>query len=145
MQLTIRIICLAFLFSCVVGQHHEDKRCRCVCPSPAAVFNSSLSTDRKLIIANVPPSKCDCDGVILPIVGSEIRGREAEFCPRCECKYESRNTTVIMVVVVMVIWIITTLLIYMGFLMCLDPLMNRRKKNYKEEGVDETKYVLCWT
>lgn len=37
----------------------------------------------------------------------------------------------------MVIWIITTLLIYMGFLMCLDPLINKRKKNYKEEGVDE--------
>ncbi|XP_049885373.1 proton-transporting V-type ATPase complex assembly regulator TMEM9-like isoform X2 [Pectinophora gossypiella] len=123
------------------AQHHEDKRCRCVCPSPAAVLNSSLSTDRKLFIANVPPSQCNCDGVILPRVGDEIKGHEQEFCPRCECKYESRNTTVIMVVVVIVVWLTTMLFVYMMFLMCLDPLINKKKvklyQEYESEGEEE--------
>lgn len=39
----------------------------------------------------------NCDTVILPRVGDDIKGKEQEFCPRCECKYESRNTTIIKV------------------------------------------------
>jgi hypothetical protein len=67
-------------------------------------------------------------------VGDKIKGKEQEFCPRCECKYENRNTTVIKVVVIIVIWIISLLCIYMLFLMCLDPLLNKRAKaNYQEQ------------
>lgn len=43
---------------------------------------------------------CDfsnCAGVIIPRDGAEIIGHEQEFCPRCECKYENRNTTIIKV------------------------------------------------
>jgi hypothetical protein len=39
----------------------------------------------------------NCDTVVLPRVGDDIKGKEQEFCPRCECKYESRNTTIIKV------------------------------------------------
>jgi hypothetical protein len=39
----------------------------------------------------------DCDSVILPRYAEKIKGKEQEFCPRCECKYENRNTTVIKV------------------------------------------------
>jgi hypothetical protein len=35
--------------------------------------------------------------VILPRYAEKIKGKEQEFCPRCECKYENRNTTVIKV------------------------------------------------
>ncbi|KAJ2953994.1 hypothetical protein O0L34_g2207 [Tuta absoluta] len=125
------------------AQHHEDKRCRCVCPSPATVLNNSMHNDRRLFIANVPPSKCNCDGVILPRVGDDIRGHEQEFCPRCECKYETRNTTVIMVVVVMVVWVTALLFVYMGFLRCLNPLINRNKlKYYQEHQLDEASNML---
>ncbi|KAI5640382.1 TMEM9 domain-containing protein [Phthorimaea operculella] len=118
-------------------QSYEDKRCKCVCPSPAAVLNNSVSSDRKLYIANVPPNKCNCDGVILPRVGEAIKGREQEFCPRCECKYENRNTTIIKVVVIIVIWVITLLVVYMGFLICLDPLINKRAKASYQEHTNE--------
>nr|CAD7596915.1 unnamed protein product [Timema genevievae] len=37
----------------------------------------------------------NCDSVVLPQVANDIKGKEQEFCPRCECKYESRNTTII--------------------------------------------------
>lgn len=39
----------------------------------------------------------NCDGVILPKVADEIKENAQVFCPRCDCKYETRNTTVIMV------------------------------------------------
>lgn len=63
----------------------------------------------------------------------KIKGKEQEFCPRCECKYENRNTAIIKVVVIIVIWVISLLVVYMLFLICLDPLLNKRiKANYQE-------------
>uniref|UniRef100_A0A2M3Z3I6 Secreted peptide n=1 Tax=Anopheles braziliensis TaxID=58242 RepID=A0A2M3Z3I6_9DIPT len=117
------------------GQSYEDKRCKCICPSIKTVDNTTLEgTDRMLIIDNVPPNKCNCDGVILPRIAGKIKeGKGQEICPRCDCKYENRNTTIIKVVVIIVIWIISLLVIYMLFLMCLDPLLNKRvKANYQE-------------
>lgn len=100
--------------------------------------------DRILIIENVPPHKCNCVGVILPRIGDKLKEKEKEFCPRCECVYENRNTTIIKVVVIIVIWIISLLACYMAFLSCLDPLLSNKrvKANYQEhtneeeEGVD---------
>jgi len=70
-------------------------------------------------------------------LGAEIKGKEKEFCPRCECAYETRNTTIIKVVVIIVIWVISLLCIYMLFLMCLDPLLNKRVKGNYEEHTNE--------
>lgn len=77
-------------------------------------------------IINVPPSQCNCEGVVLPKLGDQLKGKEEVFCPRCECKYENRNTTIIKIVVIIVIWVISLLVIYMLFLICLDPLLNKR-------------------
>ena len=74
---------------------YEDVRCKCICPDTAVV--NGTQSHRKLYIENVPPNKCDCTNVVLPRVGDDIKGKEKEFCPRCECKYESRNTTTIKV------------------------------------------------
>lgn len=75
----------------------------------------------------------NCDGVILPRAGKKLEGKEQEFCPRCECKYENRNTAIIQVVVIIVIWVISLLVVYMLFLICLDPILNKRiKANYQE-------------
>ena len=61
-------------------------------------MNNSIDNDRILVIApNAAQTKCDCDSVILPKYADKIKGKEQEFCPRCECKYENRNTTVIKV------------------------------------------------
>lgn len=83
--------------TCVVqAQSYEDKRCKCICPSIKSVNNNTEDdSDRMLIIDNVPPNKCNCDGVILPRIADKIKGKEQEFCPRCDCKYENRNTTII--------------------------------------------------
>lgn len=85
----------------------------------------------------------NCDGVILPKIGKEILGKEQQFCLRCECKYENRNTTIIKVVVVIVIWVISILVIYMAFLIILDPLLNKRiKGNYQEHTNEEVNKLI---
>lgn len=81
------------------------------------------------------------------MIADQIKDNHVEdiICPRCDCKYENRNTTMIKVeqttnlsvsftqqrflfqiVVIIVIWIISLLVIYMLFLICLDPLLNKR-------------------
>ncbi|XP_018008216.1 uncharacterized protein CG1161 isoform X2 [Hyalella azteca] len=104
---------------------YDDKRCICVCPEPSVV--NGTKSNRMIYKMPVAPSKCDCDNVVLPNLHEDIKGREKEFCPRCECKYESRNTTTIKVVVILVTWVISLLVVYMGFLLCLDPLLNKRR------------------
>lgn len=79
----------------------------------------------------------NCDDMVLPKVGKDIAGKEQEFCARCECKYENRNTTIIKVVVIIVIWVISILVIYMAFLIILDPLLNKRMKGSYQEHTNE--------
>lgn len=132
--LIISYIALSIIYS-TNAQSYEDKRCKCICPSINAVMNNTDSTERILVIANT--ARCDCDSVILPKYADKIKGKEQEFCPRCECKHENRNTTVIKVVVIIVIWIISLLSIYMLFLNLLEPLLNKRSKQNYQEHLDE--------
>ncbi|XP_013183581.1 proton-transporting V-type ATPase complex assembly regulator TMEM9 [Amyelois transitella] len=138
------ILCAGSVFS----QSYEDKRCRCVCSNPAVVLNDTQSTNRQLYIANVPPDKCNCEFVVLPHIGIDIKGRGQALCPRCECKYEMRNTRVIMIVVILVLWLLTLLSSYMAFVMCLDPLIGRKKKpgnhsRYQEAESEEACNLLA--
>jgi len=94
----------------------------CVCPQPAGVNGSK--SNGMVFNYPVPPEHCNCEYVVLPHLQFDIKGNE--FCPRCECKYESRNTTTIKVVVILVTWILSLLVVYMGFLLCLEPLLKRR-------------------
>jgi len=97
----------------------------CVCPQPSEVNRSK--SNGMVFNYPVPKEHCNCEYVVLPKLGVDIKGRENEFCPRCECKYESRNTTTIKVVVILVTWVISLLVVYMGFLLCLEPLLNKRR------------------
>ncbi|CAG9833442.1 unnamed protein product [Diabrotica balteata] len=141
MKYYLLVFCIATTLTLSTAQSYEDKRCKCICPSISSVTNKTESknhTSRILYITNVPPNKCNCDEVILPRISQDIIGKEQEFCPRCECKYENRNTTIIKVVVIIVIWVISILVIYMAFLIILDPLLNKRiKGNYQEHTNEE--------
>lgn len=119
----------------------DDKRCKCICPSLSSVTNKTdkTHTERLMQTTNDPPNKCNCEVVMIPIVADKLNGNEIrEFCPRCECKYENRNTTIIRYVVIIVIWVISILVVYMLFLIILDPLLNKRMKgNYQEHTNEE--------
>lgn len=86
----------------------------------------------------------NCEVVMLPKVADKLNVNEMrEFCPRCECKYENRNTTIIRYVVIIVIWVISILVVYMLFLIILDPLLNKRVKgNYQEHTNEEVTFFL---
>lgn len=49
------------------------------------------------------------------------------FLANCDCKYESRNTVLLKVVVIFVICVIAVLTGYMVFLMCLDPMLRKKR------------------
>ncbi|KAK6627279.1 hypothetical protein RUM44_009756 [Polyplax serrata] len=131
-----KLLLIFIVICCVEAQSYDDARCKCLCPNPSVV-NGTNRSNRKLYIGNGPPNKCNCDGVILPQLGDDLKGKEQEFCPRCECKYENRNTAIIKVVVIIVIWVISLLCIYMLFLMCLDPLLNKKAKGSYLEHTNE--------
>ncbi len=111
-----------------VSCQYDDVRCKCLCPIASVVTNETKST-RKLYIGNVPPNQCNCDFVVLPQLTVEVQGKAKEFCPRCECKYESRNTAIIRFFVIFIIGIISFLVVYMIFLSLLDPWIHKRKFN----------------
>jgi len=143
-QLTYHLIALV-LTVVVTGTEgqYDDTRCKCVCPDPQILNrNATQPVHRKLYIGQ--GSKCTCDTVVLPKVPSAILdGKEAEFCSRCECKYESRNTEIIKRVVIFVIGIVSLLMTYMLFLLCLDPLLNKRIKStaYQEHTNEDDESV----
>jgi len=84
-------------------------------------FNRSIYLN-----ASVGPNQCDCSHVVL--VHLNLTNAQARmFCPRCSCNFQVRNLTVMKVVVIIVIWVISLLVIYMGFLHCLDPVLNSRR------------------
>lgn len=108
--------------------------------SPSKAFSFHIFyTQRHTFLSRLSPlfTYSNCDGVILPRVAKKLNGKEQEFCPRCECKYENRNTAIIKVVVIIVIWVISLLVVYMLFLIILDPLLNKRIKNNYQEHTNE--------
>lgn len=109
-------------------QTFNDYRCKCLCP-----HMPELNGTQNMYIGDVPPNRCNCEEVILPKVPKNLESKALEICVRCDCKYENRNTAIIKVVVIIVIWIISLLVVYMLFLICLDPLLNKRiQSNYTE-------------
>ncbi|XP_050308281.1 uncharacterized protein CG1161 isoform X1 [Anthonomus grandis grandis] len=123
------------------AQSFDDKRCKCICPSLSSVTNKTdkSHTETLMQTTNDPPNKCTCEVVMLPKVADKLNVTEMrEFCPRCACKYENRNTTIIRHVVIFVIWVISILVVYMLFLIILDPLLNKKAKgNYQEHTNEE--------
>ncbi|XP_053205528.1 uncharacterized protein CG1161-like [Panonychus citri] len=75
--------------------------------------------DRKVYIDSVPPLKCNCDGLVLPQL-SNVSSKE--FCPLCECRFESRNTEIIRYTIIGVITVVMLLVAYM-LILILDSYM----------------------
>ena len=132
-QLFYIIYSLTMMFMIITPTlaQYDDVRCKCICPTASVVTNATSGSNRKLYTnGNVPPNQCNCDFVVLPKLEKDVLEKAKEFCPRCECKYESRNTSIIRFVVLFIIGIISFLIIYMIFLMILDPWIHKRKIIY---------------
>ncbi|XP_055333019.1 transmembrane protein 9B-like isoform X2 [Paramacrobiotus metropolitanus] len=95
------------------NEDHSDKRCKCICPR----ING---TGRAVYIRNVNPEQCNCDHVVLPNVTSMADGQKVtagEFCAKCQCKHQNRNSLTIKIVVIAFIVITGILMVYMVYLL----------------------------
>ncbi|GAB1605748.1 transmembrane protein 9-like isoform X3 [Argonauta hians] len=123
-------VCLFTVAVTVVTAQYEDYRCKCVCPSQTVV--NATETGRKVYIKKVNPNQCKCEDVVWP-----LPEKATEFCPRCECKYQSRNVTLIKIMVTIIICVVSLLFVYMVFLLCLDPLLVKKPGRYQEQTNEE--------
>ncbi|XP_066264077.1 uncharacterized protein [Branchiostoma lanceolatum] len=90
------------------GQY-DDRRCKCVCP-PRVINNVT----RKVYLKNnIARDDCECGKVVDPLPDNPV-----EFCLRCECEYESRNTMLMKVLVLFVLAVLGVLVVYAWFIMC---------------------------
>ncbi|XP_031565082.1 putative protein 2 [Actinia tenebrosa] len=80
---------------------YSDVRCKCVCPK-------GNSTERNVFVATVEPEQCNCQHIVK---------REENFCLRCQCMYEARNTILIKVVIIFIIVLLVCLTVYAIYLL----------------------------
>lgn len=108
---------------------HVDTRCSCRCPETGRV-DPDIVTDfpkRKIYIStSVNATDCDCEHVVLQVLGNITQDQVEKFCPRCFCKHEQRSLTIIKVVVIIVLWVVSILIVYMVFLLALEPYLGGR-------------------
>lgn len=123
-------IVLCTLILPTVAQY-DDVRCKCVCPLKAPKVNSTDPGSRRIFVKSFhEPSSCKCENVLPQEMQTE------KFCQRCDCQWQRRNTGTIKVIVIMIVCMISLLVIYMVFLLCLDPLLNWRQHTQYEPQVD---------
>ena len=88
-------------------------------------------------------SHCDCANVVIPSLAVDAQSPESihlpeAFCPRCVCRYEQRNTTIIKFVVIMILCVIGFLTTYMAYLFFIDPVIVKWKQNsYRQQREEE--------
>ncbi|XP_068020841.1 proton-transporting V-type ATPase complex assembly regulator TMEM9 isoform X3 [Melanerpes formicivorus] len=94
----------------------EDIRCKCLCP-PYRNASGHIYT------RNVSQKDCTCLHVVqpMPVPGSDVEA----YCLLCECKYEERSTTTIKVIIIIYLSVVGALLLYMAFLVLVDPLLRK--------------------
>jgi len=121
------------------AQSFEKSRCRCICPDTAVVEETKNKTfqDRRVYSMNVKAAECYCEKIVVPLLRAENKAFTDElgdkFCLRCSCSFQTRDTTMIQVVVILVMCVISLLIVYMGFLLCLDPMMKQPRKDHPYE------------
>ena len=120
----ISLICAIYLVSIeALSVKDGNSRCKCAC---RITVNGTVEDPRVWVDPELSAEDCKCSQVTT-----------YDDCENfCECAYENRNTTIIQVVVFSLITLITGLFIYMVFLLCLDPLINRKVRASRSRLVE---------
>lgn len=101
---------------------HLDVRCKCICPplltqpkSDNSTTTTNNSDNRRLYIGNTSPDQCNCINIVQPHFKEEESSKLSlkEFCARCECRYQSRNTATIKRNIVFFIAVLIGLSLYL--------------------------------
>ncbi|XP_039604566.1 transmembrane protein 9 isoform X2 [Polypterus senegalus] len=57
----------------------------------------------------------------MPVPGNDVEA----YCLLCECKYEERSSTTIKVTIIIYLSVVGSLLLYMAFLLVIDPFIRK--------------------
>ncbi|XP_036389264.1 transmembrane protein 9 [Megalops cyprinoides] len=95
----------------------EDVRCKCICPPYRNISGHIYNR-------NVSQKDCNCLHVVepMPVPGHDVEA----YCLLCECKYEERSSNTIKVTIIIYLSVVGSLLLYMLFLLLVDPLMRKQ-------------------
>nr|XP_033774390.1 transmembrane protein 9 [Geotrypetes seraphini]XP_033774391.1 transmembrane protein 9 [Geotrypetes seraphini]XP_033774392.1 transmembrane protein 9 [Geotrypetes seraphini] len=110
-------LCLAALPAQVqANKSSEDVRCKCICP-PYRNIGGHIYNN------NVTQKDCNCLYMVepMPVLVHDVEA----YCLLCECKYEERSTITIKIVIIIYLAVVGALLLYMAFLMVVDPLIRK--------------------
>lgn len=94
----------------------EDVRCKCICPPYRNITGHIYKK-------NVTQKDCNCLHVVepMPVPGHDVEA----YCLLCECKYEERSSNTIKVTIIIYLSVVGALLLYMLFLLLIDPLIRK--------------------
>ncbi|KAA0714007.1 putative protein 2 [Triplophysa tibetana] len=94
----------------------EDVRCKCICPPYRNISGHIYNK-------NVSQKDCNCLHVVepMPVPGHDVEA----YCLLCECKYEERSSNTIKVTIIIYLSVVGALLLYMLFLLLVDPLIRK--------------------
>ncbi|RUS71623.1 hypothetical protein EGW08_020615 [Elysia chlorotica] len=136
MSLNVVMLSCTIFFFCLLDSSQaasfEDTRCKCVCDK---TWDASGKKTRAVFTNTTRSEYCDCEHVVHPI-------SPLIPCSRCLCKTETRNTTTIKVVVIFIICVVLMLFVYMLFLLCLDPIIQRRPASSYQQHTNEEDAVV---
>lgn len=126
---SMKLLCVVAAVACLLAppaqanKSSEDIRCKCICP-PYRNISGHIYNQ------NVSQKDCTCLHVVEPM---PVPSRDVEaYCLLCECEYEERSTATIKVIIVIYLSVVGALLLYMAFLMLVDPLI-RKPDAYTEQ------------
>ncbi|KAM9474765.1 proton-transporting V-type ATPase complex assembly regulator TMEM9 [Clarias gariepinus] len=94
----------------------EDVRCKCICPPYRNISGHIYNR-------NVTQKDCNCLHIVdpMPVPGHDVEA----YCLLCECKYEERSSNTIKVTIIIYLSVVGALLLYMLFLLLVEPLIRR--------------------
>lgn len=99
----IVVFSLLACFILISEAQYDDVRCKCVCPKEG----NKTTKIPNVFVQTVEPKDCNCEHIVQ---------REEQFCLRCQCMYEARNTALIKVVIIFILVVIAFLLVYLLYL-----------------------------
>ncbi|XP_030217406.1 proton-transporting V-type ATPase complex assembly regulator TMEM9 isoform X1 [Gadus morhua] len=121
----------------VSHMNYQDVRCKCICP-PYRNFSGNIYN------RNVTQKDCNCLHVVdpMPVPGHDVEA----YCLLCECKYEERSSNTIKVTIILYLTVVGALLLYMVFLLLVEPLIRKRdlytQPLHNEEEAEEPPSVV---
>ncbi|KAI5095067.1 transmembrane protein 9 [Silurus meridionalis] len=131
--LLIVLVCEAMRFA-HADKSIEDVRCKCICPPYRNLSGHVYNR-------NFTQKDCNCLHVVepMPVPGHDVEA----YCLLCECKYEERSSNTIKVTIIIYLSVVGALLLYMLFLLLVEPLI-RRRDSYRQPLQNEDDSEDVW-